>query len=82
MRMCITSSLRALAFSFCGGGGLKSCVALRRGLPLGLLLCAGDLEAMGAGPRGRRGIPLSYLFLATLGYPWAKTGGGAFGLSG
>ena len=33
---------------------------------------------MGKGPRGRRGIPLSYLFLATLGYPfkWAKTRGG------
>ena len=33
---------------------------------------------MGKGPKGRRGIPLSYLFLATLGYPfkWAKTRGG------
>ena len=32
---------------------------------------------MGKGPRGRS-IPLSYLFLATLGYPckWAKTRGG------
>ena len=46
--------------------------------PLDLLLYADDLEAMGKGPRGRRGIPLSYLFLATLGYPfkWAKTRGG------
>ena len=46
--------------------------------PLYLLLYADDLEAMGKGPRGRRGIPLSYLFLATLGYPfkWAKTRGG------
>ena len=46
--------------------------------PLDLLLYADDLEAMGRGPRGRRGIPLSYLFLATLGYPfkWAKTRGG------
>ena len=48
------------------------------GFPLDLLLYADDLEAMGRGPRGRRGIPLSYLFLATLGYPfkWAKTRGG------
>ena len=46
--------------------------------PLDLLLYADDLEAMGKGPKGRRGIPLSYLFLATLGYPfkWAKTRGG------
>ena len=46
--------------------------------PLDLLLYADDLEAMGKGPCGRRGIPLSYLFLATLGYPfkWAKTRGG------
>ena len=46
--------------------------------PLDLLLYADDLEAMGKGPRGRRGILLSYLFLATLGYPfkWAKTRGG------
>ena len=45
--------------------------------PLDLLLYADDLEAMGKGLRGRRGIPLSYLFL-TLGYPfkWAKTRGG------
>ena len=46
------------------------------GFPLDLLLYADDLEAMGRGPRGRRGIPLSYLFLATLGYKWAKTRGG------
>ena len=46
--------------------------------PLDLLLYADDLEAMGKGAKGRRGIPLSYLFLATLGYPfkWAKTRGG------
>ena len=44
------------------------------GFPLDLLLYADDLEAVGRGPRGRRGIPLSYLFLATLRYPfkWAK----------
>ena len=36
--------------------------------PLDLLLYADDLEAMGKGPRGRRGVRLSYLFL-TLGYP-------------
>ncbi|OLP78408.1 hypothetical protein AK812_SmicGene41416 [Symbiodinium microadriaticum] len=47
------------------------------GDPANLLLYADDLEAMGKGPRGRRGIPLSYLFLAALGYPfkWAKTRG-------
>ena len=44
---------------------------------LDLLLYADDLEAMGKGPRRRRGTPLSYLFLATLGYifKWAKTRG-------
>ncbi|OLQ05332.1 hypothetical protein AK812_SmicGene11523 [Symbiodinium microadriaticum] len=40
--------------------------------PLDLLLYADDLEAMGKGPRGRRSIPLSYLFLATLGYGWLR----------
>ena len=33
---------------------------------------------MGRGAKGRRGIPLSYLYLAAFGYPfkWAKTRGG------
>ena len=37
-----------------------------------------DLESMGRGAKGRRGIPLSYLYLAAFGYPfkWAKTRGG------
>ena len=43
-----------------------------------MLLYADDLESMGRGAKGRRGIPLSYLYLAALGYPfkWAKTRGG------
>ena len=54
-----------------------TCHLLGPDFPLDLLLYADDLEAMGKGPRGRRGIPLSYLSLASLGYPfkWAKTGG-------
>ena len=46
--------------------------------PLDLLLYADDLESLGRTPAGRQGIPLSYLFLATLGYPfkWPKTRGG------
>ena len=42
------------------------------------LLCADDLEALGMGTEGRKGIPLSYLLLSVLGYPfkWAKTRGG------
>ena len=45
------------------------------GFPLDMLLYADDLESMGRGAKGRRGIPLSYLYLAALGYPfkWAKT---------
>ena len=48
------------------------------GFPLDMLLYADDLESMGRGAKGRRGIPLSYLYLAALGYPfkWAKTRGG------
>ena len=43
--------------------------------PLNMLLYADDLESTGRAARGRMGIPLSYLFLASLGYPfkWAKT---------
>ena len=48
------------------------------GFTLDMLLYADDLESMGRGAKGRRGIPLSYLYLAALGYPfkWAKTRGG------
>ena len=47
------------------------------GYPMDMLLYADDLEALGIG-RGRQGIPLCYLFLSVLGYPfkWAKTRGG------
>ena len=39
---------------------------------------ADDLEALRVGAEGRQGIPLSYLLLSVLGYPfkWAKTRGG------
>ena len=48
------------------------------GYPMDMLLYADDLEALGIGARGRQGIPLCYLFLSVLGYPftWAKTRGG------
>ena len=48
------------------------------GHPMDMLLYADDLEALGIGARGRQGIPLCYLFLSVLGYPfkWAKTRGG------
>ena len=48
------------------------------GFTLDMLLYADDLESMGRGAKGRRGIPLSYLYLAALGYPFkcAKTRGG------
>ena len=43
-----------------------------------LLLYADDLEALGAGVDGRRGLVMTYLYLATLGFPfkWAKQRGG------
>ena len=43
-----------------------------------MLLYADDLESMKRGAKGRQEIPLSYLFLAALGFPfkWAKTRGG------
>ena len=46
--------------------------------PIDLLLYADDLEALGIGAEGRQGIPMSYLLLSVLGYPfkWAKTRGG------
>ena len=42
-----------------------------------MLLYADDLESMGRGAKGRQGIPLSYLFLAALGFPfkWANVVG-------
>ena len=44
------------------------------GCPLELLLYADDLESLGIGAKGRQGIPLSYLLLSVLGYPfkWGK----------
>ena len=53
------------------------------GYPIDLLLYADDLEGLGIGSEGRKGIPLSYLLLSVLGYPfkWAKTRG-AIGWSG
>ena len=43
-----------------------------------LLLYADDLEGMGRGPAGRKGLVLAFLFLAALGAPfkWAKQRGG------
>ena len=45
---------------------------------LDLLLYADDLEFVGVGPSGRKGIPLSYCFMSLLGFlfKWAKTRGG------
>ena len=46
--------------------------------PVDMLLYADDLESLGRTAMGRQGIPLSYLFLAALGFPfkWPKTRGG------
>ena len=46
--------------------------------PVDMLLYADDLETLGTGARGRQGIPLSYTYLAAMGYPfkWPKTRGG------
>ena len=45
---------------------------------LELLLYADDLESIGRDRSGRMGIPLAFVFLAALGFPfkWAKTRGG------
>ena len=45
---------------------------------LELLLYADDLEVLGMGAKGRQGIPMCYLLLASVGFPfkWAKTRGG------
>ena len=46
--------------------------------PIDMLFYADDLESLGCGAKGRQGIPLSYLYFASLGYPfkWAKSRGG------
>ena len=46
--------------------------------PIEMLIFADDLESLGAGLQGRRGIVLSYLYLATMGFPfkWSKQRGG------
>ena len=43
-----------------------------------LLLYADDLESIRRDRSGRMGIPLAFVFLAALGFPfkWAKTRGG------
>ena len=45
---------------------------------LNLLLYADDLESLGVGPSGRKGIPLSYCYMSLLAFPFksAKTRGG------
>ena len=45
---------------------------------LDLLLYADDLESLGVGPSGRKGIPLSYCDMSLFGFPfkWAKIWGG------
>ena len=47
-------------------------------MPVELLIFADDLEALGPGKQGRRGTVLSFLYLATFGFPfkWAKQRGG------
>ena len=47
------------------------------GFPLDMLLYADDLESMGRGAKGRRSIPLSYLYLllATLSSGLRPEGG-------
>eukprot|EP00435_Cladocopium_sp_Y103_P005087 s4203_g1.t1 len=46
--------------------------------PIEMLIFADDLETLGAGLEGRRGIVLSFLYLSTMGFPfkWAKQRGG------
>ena len=46
--------------------------------PIEMLIFAGDLESLGAGLEGRRGIVLAFLYLSTMGFPfeWAKQRGG------
>ena len=46
--------------------------------PIEMLIFADDLESLGAGLEGRRGIVLAYLYLSTMGFPfkWSKQRGG------
>ena len=46
--------------------------------PIEMLIFADDLESLGAGLEGRRGIVLAYLYLSTMGFPfkWSKREGG------
>ena len=47
-------------------------------IPIELLLYADDLEGLGIGPEGRKGLAMGYIFLAALGSPfkWSKQRGG------
>ena len=61
------------------GAGLRLChELLGREHPVELLLFADDLEALGNGQHGRRGIVLTFLYLAAMGFPfkWSKQRGG------
>ena len=46
-------------------------------IPIELLLYADDLEGLGLGPEGRKGLVLTYVYLASLGAPfkWSKQRG-------
>ena len=46
--------------------------------PIEMLIFADDLESLGAGLEGRRGIVSAYLYLSTMGFPfkWSKQRGG------
>ena len=53
------------------GAGLRLChELLGREHPVELLLFADDLEALGNGQHGRRGIVLTFLYLAAMGFPF------------
>ena len=47
-------------------------------VPIELLLYADDLEGLGIGPEGRKGLALGYIYLAAVGSPfkWGKQRGG------
>ena len=36
---------------------------------------ADDLESLGPGPSGRKGIPLSYCYMSLLGFPFKSSSG-------
>ena len=52
------------------------------GFPLDMLLYADDLESMGRGAKGRRGIPRAQLSLPGYPFKWAKTREGGLEWSG